>query len=122
MINKDELREFKKMWTWLMAYPAHDRKYYMRYVAALGITWPNNCPLSDSVRAEDCSGCQLLWDSEHGTLCTDPDAPLSKWKNTEKSQPDQRSLYASQVAVLAMRLKKQLEREGGSPVLRRKAA
>jgi hypothetical protein len=118
MKGKEELIKFKKMWTWLTAYPAHDREYYMKHVAKLDEVWVNSCPLSNSMYAKNCTGCQLLWDSNEGTLCNDPSAPVYKWNNTERHQPDKRSFYASQVAVLAMMINRQLE----SRVLRRKDA
>lgn len=104
MIGKNELKNFKKMWTWLTGHPAHDQQYYMEHVAKLESAWANSCPLSNSDSVKDCSGCSMLWDSKNGTLCTDPAAPLYKWQNTEKNMPDDRSFYASQTAVLAMHL------------------
>jgi hypothetical protein len=105
MIGKNNLDNFKKMWTWLYGHPAHDREYYMRHVAKLNDMWENSCPLSTSPKADECGGCQMLWQSDKGTLCTDPDAPLYKWKNTDRQQPDDRSFYAGHVADLAMHLK-----------------
>jgi hypothetical protein len=122
MKGKEELVNFKKMWTWLVAYPAHDREYYMKHVAKLDEVWGNSCPLSNNMYAENCNGCQMLWDSQDGTLCTDPSAPVYKWNNTERDLPDKRSFYASQIAVLAMKVNRQLERQAESCVLRRKAA
>jgi hypothetical protein len=104
MTGQNELLNFKKMWTWLCGYPAHDREYYMKHVAKLHETWINSCPLSNESEEKACNGCKMLWDSESGTLCTDPNAPLYQWKNTERNRPDHRSFYASQVAVLAMRV------------------
>lgn len=118
MTGKDELRNFKKMWTWLMAYPAHDREYYMKHVAKLDAPWHNSCPLSEGASVGDCNGCKSLWDSSQGTLCTDPGAPLSKWEKTERDLAETRSLYASQVAVLAMKAGRHATRR----VVRRKAA
>ncbi|MCP4337888.1 MAG: hypothetical protein GY799_03150 [Desulfobulbaceae bacterium] len=103
MIKKCQLLSFKKMWTWLSGYPAHDRKYYMKHVARTGKKWMNNCPLSNSELVSNCDGCKLLWPSGRGTLCTDPNAPLFKWRATDVMQPDYRSFYASQVAVLALK-------------------
>ena len=57
MKGKDELTHFKKMWTWLMAYPTHDREYYIQHVADQAEEWHNNCPLSNSKYAENCTGC-----------------------------------------------------------------
>jgi hypothetical protein len=103
MIGRDELTKFKKMWTWLCGYPAHDREYYMKYVVKLDHWWINSCPISNESAEKDCDGCKELWPPGKGTLCTDPCAPLHKWKNTPRHSPDYRSFYASQVAVLAMK-------------------
>jgi len=109
MTGKDELTNFKKMWTWLCSYPAHDCEYYMKNVVKLGEAWVNGCPLANKSEEKKCDGCKELWSSDIGTLCTDPDAPLYKWKTTSRSLPDDRSFYASQTAVLAMKcLKKQM--------------
>ena len=116
MTKQDNLSNFKKMWTWLCGFPAHDREYYMKYVIRLDEMWPNSCPLSNNSKEKNCDGCKVLWDSREGTLCTDPNAPLYKWKATERQQPDDRSLYASQVAVLAMKV----IREKSSKVILRK--
>jgi len=91
MAGKEKLISFKKMWVWLCAYPEYDRKYYMK----------NSCPLS-STSQEDCDGCQMIWKSDKGTLYTDHTAPLYQWLNTEKAQRENRAVYASSVAVLAM--------------------
>lgn len=109
MTGKDELNNFKKMWTWLIGHPAHDRQYFMEHVAKLDKMWPNSCPLANSNKEGDCTGCKMLWKSERGTLCTDSDAPLYKWQTTDRQLPDDRSYYASQIAVLAMRLAHDLE-------------
>jgi len=122
MIGKDELRNFKKMWTWLSGFPAHDREYYMKYVVKLEKNWVNSCPLSNSSTAKDCSGCKMLWSSKKGTLCSDPDAPLYKWITAAREQPDSRSFYASQVAVLAMKYARYQEHSASRTVLRRAAA
>ena len=119
MIGKDELRNFKKMWTWLSGYPAHDRDYYMKYVVKLDKMWVNSCPLSNNNSAEDCDGCKMLWSSSKGTLCTDPDAPVYKWKTAERQQSDDRSFYASKAAVLAMKNLRGLESGTARTVLRR---
>lgn len=94
---------FKKMWTWLSGYPAHDRKFYIAHVVKTGRKWMNNCPLSNSELVSNCDGCKPLWSSGRGSLCTDPDAPLYKWRATAVEQPDYRTYYASQVAVLALK-------------------
>jgi hypothetical protein len=103
MTGKDELLNFKKMWTWLCGYPAHDREYYMKHVIKLERPWVNSCPLSNDSEEKACDGCKILWNSEMGTLCTDPSSPVNKWKVSERHYPDDRSFYASQVAVLAQR-------------------
>jgi len=103
MIGNSKLKKFKKMWTWLCGYPAHDRSYYMEYVAVPNENWMNNCPLCNSKTVSNCDGCKLLWDSSRGTLCTDLDSPLYKWRATDMQHPDDRSYYASQVAVLALK-------------------
>ncbi len=101
MIGKDNLVNFKKMWTWLSGYPAHDQDYYQEHVAALDTPWLNSCPLAN-VDGDACDGCSPIWQSANGTLCTDPESPLYKWQTTSREQPDYRCYYASQVAVLAM--------------------
>ncbi len=111
MKEKDNYLHFQKMWTWLIAHPAHDREYYTKYVTDQADGWHNNCPLSNSKYAENCTGCKLLWDSPKGGLCTDPNAPLRKWEDAGKFQPDDRSFYASEVAVLAMHVRRHLERK-----------
>ena len=102
MARKEALIRFKQLWFWLCAYPEYDREYYMKNVLKLDEMWNNNCPLSNITRETDCDGCQMIWKSDKGTLCTDPIAPLYQWLNTEKEQPENRAIYASSVAVLAM--------------------
>lgn len=119
MIGKDELTNFKKMWTWLIGYPAHDRDYYMTHVAKLDEQWSNRCPLSNSSNVKDCSGCKMLWGSQNGTLCSDPSSPLVKWQTAKKELPDDRSYFASQLAVLAMHCIHELEDRGNRDGLRR---
>lgn len=122
MKGKEELIKFIKMWTWLMAHPAHDREYYIQHLEKSNEVWDNSCPLSNSKYAEKCNGCKLLWDSQEGTLCTDPSAPVYKWNNTERHQPGKRTTYASQVVILAMMTKRQLERQVKRYIVRRKVA
>jgi len=110
MTGKNELISFKKMWTWLSGYPAHDRQYYMKNVAKLEEMWPHSCPLANSA-GDDCDGCRSLWQSKRGTLCTDFDSPMFKWKNTSQERPDDRSFYASHIAVLAMNALRSAENE-----------
>jgi hypothetical protein len=109
MKNKEELQSFKKMWTWLSGYPAHNREYYMTHVAELKEHWRNSCPLSNSDIVPECDGCSVLWASEAGSLCSDPGSPMSKWKTTEIENPDFRSYYASQVAILAIKATRSLD-------------
>lgn len=104
MTGRDELLSFKKMWTWLCGYPAHDREYYMKHVVKLERPWVNSCPLSNDSEEKACDGCKTLWKSERGTLCTDPRSPVNKWKVAARHYPDDRSFYASQVAVLALKI------------------
>lgn len=103
MAGKNEIANFEKMWAWLYGYPAHDREYYMKHVARLDEYWVNGCPLSNKSEMKECDGCKMLWKSERGSLCTDPNSPLFKWQNTGTDYPDERCYYASQVAVLAIK-------------------
>ena len=118
MIGQCKLSNFKKMWTWLCGFPAHDREYYMKYVIRLEEMWPNSCPLSNNSKEKNCDGCKSLWDTREGTLCSDPNSPLYKWKSTERQQPDDRSFYASQVAVLAMQV---IRGKSSKVILRKKS-
>ncbi|MGW8194613.1 MAG: hypothetical protein ACWGOX_10145 [Desulforhopalus sp.] len=122
MTGKDELKKFKKMWTWLLAHPAHDSEYYLSHVLETEKVWLNACPLADSSSAENCHGCEQLWKSDQGNLCTDPDSPLFKWLNASIHEPDDRSYYASQVAVLAMKRIRRLEQRAADHTQRRMAA
>lgn len=103
MTEKNEVINFKKMWTWLYGYPAHDREYYMKHVARIDERWMNSCPLANTNEVKECDGCKILWKSEKGSLCTDSGSPLYKWQNTDTDHPDDRCYYASQTAVLAMK-------------------
>ena len=96
------MEEFQKMWTWLYRHPAHDKRYYVKHVVKADPAWRNDCPLCDT--AEDDSGCKeclKLWDKGKGSLCADPDSPLSRWKSANLNDPNFRSWYAGQVADLA---------------------
>jgi hypothetical protein len=108
MMDTDKLISFKKMWTWLSGYPAHDSQYYMQHVAKLDQPWPNGCPLATS-DSDDCDGCRPLWYSKKGTLCSDVESPLYKWKATSPDYPDNRSYYASHIAVLAMNALREMQ-------------
>ena len=105
MIGQENLLQFKKMWTWLSGYPAHDQRYYLEHVTDLGSEWLNDCPLANNVR-DECDGCSELWQSAQGSLCADPNSPVAKYLDADRDNPDFRSHYASQVAVLAMRAMK----------------
>lgn len=123
MIGNDDLGMFEEMWTWLIAFPALDRNYFMEHVVKKDKGWLHNCPLSNNEQLEKCSGCKSLWDSPQGNLCTDTSSPLFKWKNTEKGLPDKRSSYASKISVLAKKAKSQLvEPHTGKFASTRKAA
>lgn len=102
MAGKDALIDFKKMWTWLCAYPAHDREYYIKNKIKGSVSWINYCPLCNQTEAKDCNGCEILWDSDRGTLCTDYRGPIYKWNNSAIDSHD-RPFYASEAAVLAMK-------------------
>jgi hypothetical protein len=80
----------------------------MTYVVKLKENWRNSCPLSNSDVVSECNGCNLLWAGETGSLCNDPESPVNKWKITEIENPDYRSYYASQVAILAMKATRNL--------------
>lgn len=110
MIGNEELQNFKNMWTWLIGYPAHDREYYMKHVAKREKMWVNSCSLANGTE-DACDGCRPLWNFDKGSLCTDPDSPLYKWRNTDRQDPDKRTFFASQVAVLAMNVIADLENE-----------
>lgn len=105
MARKEALNDFKKMWTWLCANPAYGPEYYIKNIIKGNKLWINYCPLCNQTKAKDCDGCKILWNSESGTLCTDPLAPIYKWKTTaiDEYESSNRSFYASQAAVLAMR-------------------
>ncbi len=103
MTGKDELINFKKMWTWLCCHPAHDREYYMKHVVKLEGEWINSCPLSNSTTDRNCTGCSMLRGGENKTLCSDPLSPVNQWMRTERQYPHYRSYYASQAAVLALK-------------------
>lgn len=98
-----KFNNFKKMWTWLACHPAHNREYYVKYVAKAEQEWVNSCPLSNKKPDKDCNGCASLWTSGRGTLCADPHSPFNLWDQTDIEYPHDRSYYASQIAVLAMK-------------------
>lgn len=104
MSQKDELRNFEEMWTWLYEHPGHDQQYYIENVAKLEEKWANNCPLCNNAFTENCDGCSMLWNSGRESLCTDLNSPLNKWtKATAKGDADQRSYYAGQLRLLAQK-------------------
>jgi hypothetical protein len=89
----------------------------MKHVIGLDSAWLNDCPLANKKR-DECDGCSELWQSEHGSLCFDPDSPLVKYLGTSTENPDFRSHYASQLAVLAMKtVKKRGHHEDRPPIL-----
>lgn len=101
MERKEALNEFRKMWIWLYKHPAQDNKYYVNYVAKPIPPWKNNCPLCAlSAKGEKCHECKSMWDSGHGSLCTDPDSPLVKWRNSSVEEPDNRTWYAGRIVQL----------------------
>lgn len=97
---QEELQAFEKMWTWLASHPAHDQEYYMKHVARLPTPWKNSCPLCHSSGEGPCINCKALWQSDRGSLCTDKDSPLNKWRQTAVEDPDNRTWYASKIAML----------------------
>jgi hypothetical protein len=95
-LQKEALQELKKMWIWLYQHPAHDKKYYVEHVVKAEPPWKNDCPLC-AIAEDNCKECLLLWDNGHGSLCSDPASPLSKWKETHLNNPDYRTWYAGQM-------------------------
>jgi len=100
MKKTDALQEFTKMWTWLYRHPAHDKQYYVKHVAKPDTAWRNDCPLCD-LTEDECSECLTLWDNGKGSLCSDPESPLSKWRNTQLEDPHFRVWYAGKIADIA---------------------
>jgi len=102
MENTQAMEEFKKMWTWLYRHPAHDKKYYVKHVAKADPAWRNDCPLCDMAPEDKgCTECLKIWDKGQGSLCDDPDSPLSRWKKAKLNDPNFRSWYAGQIADIA---------------------
>jgi hypothetical protein len=101
MERRIALEEFKKMWTWLYKHPAHDSKYYVSHVAKPQPAWKNDCPLCALSKSGECGECKTLWDEGHGSLCSDPESPLSKWKKTQLQDPDFRTWYAGKIVEIA---------------------
>lgn len=99
MTTATELRDFQKMWTWLSSHPAHDQEYYMKHVAKLDQPWRGNCPLCHTAEGP-CTNCEALWKTEQGSLCTDKNSPLAKWRKASLDDPDNRTWYANRVAIL----------------------
>ena len=102
MVTTEALNEFRKMWIWLYRHPAHDKKYYIKHVAKVEGAWRNDCPLC-SLSEGECKECLALWKSGNGTLCTDPESPLSKWQNTHLGDPNFRTWYAGQMVDIAQK-------------------
>lgn len=100
MERRIALEEFKKMWTWLYKHPAHDTKYYVSHVAKPQTPWKNDCPLCALSASGECGECKTLWDEGHGSLCADPESPLSKWKKTQLQDPDFRTWYAGKIVEI----------------------
>ena len=101
MLNPGRLHEFVAMWRWLSAHPANDRDYYLKYVVRGSHPWTNDCPISDR-EGEACTGCDTLWSTALGNLCTDSESPLNKWRKTSIEQPDLRIHYAGNVGTLGL--------------------
>jgi hypothetical protein len=101
MERKNALQEFRKMWIWLYKHPAQDNKYYTSYVAKPKPSWRNDCPLCALSAEGECRECRSMWDTGHGSLCTDPDSPLVKWRKTSVDDPDNRTWYAGRLVEIA---------------------
>jgi hypothetical protein len=106
-IKIEALNDMIKMWMWLYKHPAHDKKYYVSYVADLDRPWKNNCPICD-LADEKCSDCLLQWDEQKGTFCTDPESPYSKWQGTGTDSPDLRTFYACEIIALVQHVKEKI--------------
>jgi hypothetical protein len=101
----DRSKEMVKMWTWLYKHPAHDREYYVTHVAKLSKPWKNLCPLCDlELTGDKCTNCLMSGEGQKVTFCSDPESPLSKWKITDTSNPDNRTYYAGEVIAIAQKL------------------
>ena len=90
----EALDDMRKMWMWLYKHPAHDKQYYVSYVANLDRPWKNDCPMK--------------WEEQNGTFCTDPESPLQKWKETSTDNPDYRTLYSGEIIAIANKAMKRL--------------
>lgn len=101
MLDSERLQEFVAMWRWLAAHPADDRDYYLQHVVPAGRSWKNGCPLATE-EGEACSGCRILWHGKNGSLCTDREAPVRRWQETDSRQADLRTYYASQAGTLGL--------------------
>lgn len=101
MVRKEALQEFRKMWIWLYKHPAHDKKYYAKHVAKPDPLWKKDCPLCELSPGSDCIECKSLWDQGKGSLCTDPESPYSKWRQTHLNDPNYRTWYAGKIIDLA---------------------
>ena len=108
MTKLNELKDFAKMWAWLSSHPAHNQDYYMRYVARLDSFWKKSCPLCHTAEGL-CKNCELVWKSEDGNLCSDDHSPLNSWRQCSIDDPDHRTYYASRVAMLGLRAKRNLQ-------------
>jgi hypothetical protein len=108
MKKLEALDEAAKMWIWLYKHPAHDKKYYVTYVAKPEHPWKNDCPICEVVE-NSCLNCLIQLDEPHGTFCTDPESPFLKWKATTLDNPDHRTFYAGEIIALAEKAAKKLE-------------
>jgi hypothetical protein len=100
----EALDDMRKMWMWLYRHPAHDKQYYVSYVANLDKPWKNDCPICDLADGK-CSDCLLQLKYLKGTFCTDPESPFRKWKETTTDNPDSRTFYAGEIIALAQEIK-----------------
>lgn len=102
----DKAKELLKMWTWLYKHPAHDREYYIAHVAKLDKAWSNSCPFCElEMSGGKCAKCHISGDEMKDTFCCDQESPLSKWKATDVSDPNNRTYYAGEVISVAKNLK-----------------
>ncbi|MFH0784539.1 MAG: hypothetical protein V2B20_21625 [Pseudomonadota bacterium] len=103
MKKNEALNEMMKMWTWLYKHPAHDKKYYVSYVAKLSKPWKNNCPACE-LAGDNCGNCLMNFEGKQGSFCADPESPFRKWQDTTLDNPDYRTLYAGEIIAMAKRI------------------
>jgi len=99
MDKETAMQEFKKMWLWLYQHPAHDKKYYVDYVAKPDPRWLNDCPLCIGP-IDECTECLVLWNNRGKGLCTDLASPYSEWKATSVEDSHRRTWYAGEIVKL----------------------